>query len=116
MFLAGPVAINDAQAGMTLEIRVDRIRTGRWGWSSGPGAPTQLDPHLGLGPGPGGPPAIIAVPRGAHATFWDLDPGSNFLDERSSIAGVGPIVTCCCSMLRIRMSNILDRCLNAALR
>lgn len=72
--LAGPVAINDAQAGMTLEIRVHRIRTGRWGWSSGPGAPTQLDPYLALGPGPGGPPAIITVPRGDHATFWDLDP------------------------------------------
>jgi len=53
--LAGPVAINDARAGMTLEIRINRIRTGRWGWSAGPGAPAQLDPHLGLGPGPGGP-------------------------------------------------------------
>ena len=53
--LAGPVAINGARAGMTLEIRINRIRTGRWGWSAGPGAPAQLDPHLGLGPGPGGP-------------------------------------------------------------
>src|SRR5262249_15798188 len=49
--LAGPVAINGARAGMTLEIRINRIRTGRWGWSAGPGAPAQLDPHLGLGPG-----------------------------------------------------------------
>jgi acetamidase/formamidase len=56
------------------DVRVHRIRTGRWGWSSGPGAPTQLDPYLALGPGPGGPPAIITVPRGDHATVWDLDP------------------------------------------
>src|SRR5262249_36190401 len=40
----------------------------------GPGAPAQLDPHLGLGPGPGGPPALITVPRGDRATFWELDP------------------------------------------
>ena len=72
--LAGPVAINGARGGMTLEIRINRIRTGRWGWSAGPGAPAQLDPHLGLGPGPGGPPAVITVPRGDHATFWELDP------------------------------------------
>jgi hypothetical protein len=32
--LAGPVAINGARAGMTLEIRINRIRTGRWGWSA----------------------------------------------------------------------------------
>ena len=52
-----------------LEIRINRIRTGRWGWSAGPGAPAQLDPYLGLGPGPGGPPAVITVPRGDQATF-----------------------------------------------
>jgi acetamidase/formamidase len=72
--LAGPVAIKGAKAGMTLEIRINRIRTGRWGWSAGPGAPAQLDPYLGLGTGPGGPPAVITVPRGDRATFWDLDP------------------------------------------
>jgi acetamidase/formamidase len=84
--LAGPVAINGARAGMTLEIRINRIRTGRWGWSAGPGAPAQLDPHLGLGPGPGGPPAVITVPRGDQATFWELDPegaiGINRLGQR----------------------------------
>jgi hypothetical protein len=33
------------------DVRVHRIRTGRWGWSSGPGAPTQLDldPDAGIG-------------------------------------------------------------------
>jgi acetamidase/formamidase len=72
--LAGPVAINGAKAGMTLEIRVKRIRTGRWGWSAGPDAPAQLDPDLGLGPGPGGPPVVITVPRGDLATLWELDP------------------------------------------
>lgn len=59
---------------MTLEIRIKRIRTGRWGWSAGPGASAQLDPYLGPGAGPGGPPAVITVPRGDHAMFWDLDP------------------------------------------
>jgi acetamidase/formamidase len=50
--LAGPVAIKSARAGMTLEIRINRIRTGRWGWSAGPSAPAQLDPHLGWVRGP----------------------------------------------------------------
>src|SRR5262249_7615698 len=59
--LAGPVAINGARAGMTLEIHISRIRAGRWGWSAGPGAPARPDPHLGLGPGPGGPPARFAT-------------------------------------------------------
>jgi acetamidase/formamidase len=45
--LAGPVAIKGARAGMTLEIHINSIRTGRWGWSAGPRAPAQLDPHLG---------------------------------------------------------------------
>jgi acetamidase/formamidase len=58
---------------MTLEIRINRIRTGRWGWSAGSGAPAQIDPYLGLGSGPGGPPAVLNVPRGDHAMFWDLD-------------------------------------------
>jgi hypothetical protein len=68
------VAINGARAGMTLEIHINHIRAGRWGWSAGPGAPAQLDPHLRLGPGPGGPPTVITVPRGDQATFWELDP------------------------------------------
>jgi hypothetical protein len=68
------IIINGAKAGMTLEIRVNRIRTGRWGWSAGPGAPAQLDPYLGLGPGLEGPPAVITVPRGDNATLWELDP------------------------------------------
>src|SRR5215470_10957373 len=33
--LAGPVAINGARAGMTLEIHINRIRAGRWGCSAG---------------------------------------------------------------------------------
>jgi acetamidase/formamidase len=65
--LAGPVAVRGAKAGMTLEIRINRIRTGRWGWSAGPGAAAQLDPYLELGAGPGGPPAVITVPRAAGA-------------------------------------------------
>src|SRR5262249_20031630 len=73
--LAGPVAINGARAGMTLEIRINRIRTGRWGgWWAGRGALAHLDRLWGWGRGRGGPPAVITVPRGDHATFWELDP------------------------------------------
>jgi hypothetical protein len=87
--LTGPVAIDGARPGMTLE-----IRTGRWGWSAGPGAPSQLDPYLGLGPGPGGPPAVITVPRGDRATFWELDPeraiGFNRTGQRLRVIDYSP--------------------------
>ena len=47
--LAGPVAINGARAGMTLEIRINRIRTGRWGWSAGRGSGHILGARSGRG-------------------------------------------------------------------
>src|SRR5262249_35468257 len=90
--LAGPVAINGARAGMTLEIHINRIRAGRWGWPAGPGAPAQLDPHLGLGPGPGGPPAVITVPRGDHATFWELDPEYTGSETSANTIGIAELL------------------------
>ena len=72
--LTGPVAISGAEPGMALEIRLLRLRTGRWGWSAGPKAPAQIDSRLGLGAGPGGPPAVITVPTGDEASYWTLDP------------------------------------------
>jgi acetamidase/formamidase len=70
--LTGPVEIRGAQPGMALEIHLRRIRPGHWGWSAGPDLPAQLDGRLGLANGATGPPALIRVPRGAEATYWDL--------------------------------------------
>src|SRR5215475_14940783 len=65
--LTGPVEIRGAHPGMTLEIRLRRIRPGRWGWSAGSELPAKLDRWLGLANGAPGPPALIQVPRGAEA-------------------------------------------------
>src|SRR5262245_292219 len=81
--LTGPVEIRGARRGMTLEIRLRRIRPGLWGWSAGSALPAQLDRWLGLGNGPGGPPALIRVPRGAEATYWELQPDRRIGISRS---------------------------------
>jgi acetamidase/formamidase len=69
---------------MAVEVRINRVRTGRWGWSAGPALPSQLDARLGLGGGAGGPPDVITLPRGAEATFWELDP-----DEGTATSAAG---------------------------
>jgi hypothetical protein len=54
--LTGPVRVEGAKPGMVLEIRIHRLRTGRWGWSAGPTLPAQMDKALGLSETAGGPP------------------------------------------------------------
>ena len=60
--LCGPVWIEGARAGMTLEIRVISLRVGRWGWTSAGGHPRHLNTRLGID----GPPSV--------AVRWALDP------------------------------------------
>src|SRR5262249_57364650 len=60
--------------GRTLDSGCTVIRGGGWGGRAGPGPPARLDPHWGWGGGRGGPPAVITVPRGDRATFWELNP------------------------------------------
>lgn len=71
--LTGPVAIRGAEPGMALEIRILKVRPGNWGWSAGPGLPSQIDERLGLGASASGPPAVVSVPPAGVATFWELD-------------------------------------------
>src|SRR5437762_10311109 len=44
--LTGPVAIDGAHPGMTLEVRIVSLRTGSWGWSSAGGFPSPLNKRL----------------------------------------------------------------------
>jgi acetamidase/formamidase len=81
--LCGPVEIRGAKPGMTLEVRVNRIRPGRWGWSAGPKLPSQLDARLGLETTAAGPPSVLTVPRGEAASFWDIDPDAEVAVDRS---------------------------------
>ena len=59
--LCGPVYIEGAQPGMTLEIRVKRLITGSWGWTGG-GGKSGINTRLG----------IDQVPR--FEQVWALDP------------------------------------------
>jgi acetamidase/formamidase len=81
--LTGPVEIRGARPGTTLEIQLRRIRPGHWGWSAGSELPAQLDRWLGLANGAAGPPALIRVPRGAAATYWELQPDRRIGISRS---------------------------------
>jgi len=72
--LTGPVEIRGARPGMVLEIHLRRIEPGHWGWSGGVKLPAQLDARLGIAGGATGPPAVIQVPRGEAATYWELQP------------------------------------------
>jgi acetamidase/formamidase len=46
--LIGPVAIRDAHAGQTLEVAVDRVVVGSWGWCAAGDWSTPLNERLGL--------------------------------------------------------------------
>lgn len=61
--LCGPVAIRGAEPGMTLEIRIDDLRVGAWGWTAAGGWASEVNERLGV------------VEQGiVHR--WTLDPDS----------------------------------------
>ncbi|MFB5676615.1 acetamidase/formamidase family protein [Paenibacillus terreus] len=49
--LCGPVAIHGAEPGMTLEIKINEIRPGAWGWNSAGGFPHPMNQRLGIADG-----------------------------------------------------------------
>jgi acetamidase/formamidase len=83
--LAGPVRIESAEPGMTLEIRIRELRTGRRGWSAGPKLPAQMDAALGLGETASGPPPVIEVPTGDRACYWALNPDAAIGSSRRGV-------------------------------
>ena len=63
--MCGPVWIEGARAGMTLEVRVRSLRVGRWGWTSAGGYPSHWNLKLGLD----------RVPN--MRSHWSLDADAN---------------------------------------
>ncbi len=59
--LCGPVAIRGARTGMTLAVRIGRLRVGTWGFTAGGGWASPLNVRLGV------------VDDGAYL-LWTLDP------------------------------------------
>lgn len=46
--LCGPIALRGAQPGMTLQITINEVRPGTWGWTSGGGRESAITRRLGL--------------------------------------------------------------------
>ncbi len=46
--LCGPIAIRGAQPGMTLEVQINEIRPGAWGWTTAGGWPSEVNQRLGV--------------------------------------------------------------------
>jgi acetamidase/formamidase len=59
--LCGPVAIAGAQPGMVLEVAIDVVEPGDWGWTHAGGWPSELNKQLGVADGP------------EHLLRWQLD-------------------------------------------
>lgn len=59
--LCGPVAVRGAEPGMALEIRIDVVQPGAWGWNYAGGWPSETNTRLGLADGP------------EHLMVWTLD-------------------------------------------
>lgn len=51
--LTGPVEVRGARAGDTLEVRIDRLAAGSWGWCKAGGFSTPLNDRLGVADGEG---------------------------------------------------------------
>ncbi|GAK39006.1 hypothetical protein TCA2_0732 [Paenibacillus sp. TCA20] len=49
--LCGPIAIRGAEPGMTLEIKINEIRPGSWGWNSAGGFQHPINKRLGVADG-----------------------------------------------------------------
>ncbi len=59
--LCGPILVRGAEPGMTLEVRIGRLRPAPWGWTTSGGRDTELNRRLGVAVEP------------AHVALWRLD-------------------------------------------
>src|SRR5262249_31783051 len=51
--LIGPVEVRGSRAGQTLEVGIEQVRVGSWGWCAAADWSTPLNDRLGLSDGPG---------------------------------------------------------------
>jgi len=68
--LIGPIAINGAQPGQTLEVHIKALRPGRWGFCLVGGGQTIFDEQYG-------------VQHRKHHHIWELDAGMNVARNRT---------------------------------
>jgi acetamidase/formamidase len=77
--LVGPVEVRGARPGQTLEVSVDELVTGSWGWCKAAGFPTPLNDRLGVSEGEG----VLLE--------WKLDAGVG-RDERGREVELAPFL------------------------
>jgi acetamidase/formamidase len=68
--LIGPVAVRNARAGMTLEVRIETVRVGKYGLTVAGGWSTPLNDRLGVGSGE------------SRALAWELDADAGTARDR----------------------------------
>ncbi|HET7744843.1 MAG TPA: acetamidase/formamidase family protein [Gaiellaceae bacterium] len=79
--LIGPIEVRGARAGQTLEVAVDRVVVGDWGWCAAADWSTPLNDRLGLSAGPG------------VFLEWALDPDAGIgRDERGHELDLRPFL------------------------
>lgn len=89
--LVGPVEVRGARAGHVLEVGIDRVVAGAWGWNAAGGWQTPLNDRLGLSEGPG---VVLhweladGVGRDEHGREVDLRPFLGVLGMPPPEAGV----------------------------
>jgi len=71
--LNGPIEIRGAKPGMTLEVSIDRVIPGAWGWSLGGGWESELNSALGIAEAP---------PAG---DWWTLDNATSIATNRDGV-------------------------------
>jgi acetamidase/formamidase len=60
--MTGPIAVRGAEPGSVLEVSIDDVRPGRWGWTSAGGFPSPWNERLGVAQGE------------QHVLRWAIDP------------------------------------------
>ena len=68
--LCGPIFVRGAEPGMTLEVRIGRLRPGTWGATFAGGRDTELNRRLGVADGP------------SHASLWRVDAGRMVAEDQ----------------------------------
>ena len=77
--LIGPIAVEGAEPGDALEIRLETIRPGAWGWTAAGGWPSEVNERLGVSD---------AEP---HRTNWRIE-GDRAVDPRGRTIALNPFL------------------------
>lgn len=90
--LVGPIAVDGARPGMTLEAKIDEVRVGGWGWTVAGGWPSRENDRLSVSDGPETPflwtlDADAKIGRNQHGHEVNLKPFMGVMGMPTNEAG-----------------------------